>query len=109
MEDAARVYAESGLRGALSYSTMDEEGLPQSIAMDAQEAVRRTDSLYDGFHGNGNLKVYYSLRALNSCSSRLVELEAGHARERGTMLQAHMNEYMGEVNGIIKREGHAPI
>ena len=58
MEDAARVYAESGLRGALSYSTMDEEGLPQSIAMDAQEAVRRTDSLYDGFHGNGNLKVY---------------------------------------------------
>ena len=61
MEDAARVYAESGLRGALSYSTMDEEGLPQSIAMDAQEAVRRTDSLYDGFHGNGNLKVYLSL------------------------------------------------
>ena len=56
--------------------------------------------LYDGFHGNGNLKVYYSLRALNSCSSRLVELEAGHARERGTMLQAHMNEYMGEINGI---------
>ena len=108
MEDAARVYAESGLRGALSYSTMDEEGLPQSIAMDAQEAVRRTDSLYDGFHGNGNLKVYYSLRALNSCSSRLVELEAGHARERGTMLQAHMNEYMGEVNGIIKREGMRP-
>ena len=108
MEDAARVYAESGLRGALSYSTMDEEGLPQTIAMDAQEAVRCTDSLYDGFHGNGNLKVYYSLRALNSCSSRLVELEAGHARERGTMLQAHMNEYMGEVNGIIKREGMRP-
>lgn len=108
MEDAARVYAGSGLRGALSYSTMDEDGLPESIAMDAQEAVKRTDSLYDGFHGNGNLKVYYSLRALNSCSNRLVELEAGHAKERGTMLQAHMNEYMGEVNGIIKREGMRP-
>ena len=76
--------------------------------MDAQEAVKRTDSLYDGFHGNGNLKVYYSLRALNSCSNRLVELEAGHAKERGTMLQAHMNQYMGEVNGIIKREGMRP-
>lgn len=108
MEDAADVYAESGLRGALSYSTMDEEGLPESIAMSAKEAVKRTDSLYDRFHGKGNLKVYYSLRALNSCSSRLVELESEHARERGTMLQAHMNEYMGEINGIMAREGMRP-
>ena len=108
MEDAAAVYEKSGLRGALSYSTMDEEGLPESIAMDANEAVRRTDSLFDAFHGKGNLKVYYSLRALNSCSNRLVELEAEHARDRNTMLQAHMNEYMGEVNGILEREGMRP-
>ncbi|WP_024737733.1 amidohydrolase family protein [Enterocloster asparagiformis] len=108
MEDAAAVYETSGLRGALSYSTMDEEGLPESIAMDANEAVRRTDSLFDAFHGKGNLKVYYSLRALNSCSNRLVELEAEHARDRNTMLQAHMNEYMGEVNGILEREGMRP-
>lgn len=108
METAASVYEESGLRGALSYSTMDEEGLPESIAMDAEEALKRTDSLYDRFHGKGNLKVYYSLRALNSCSSRLVELEAMRARERGTMLQAHMNEYMGEINGIVDREGMRP-
>lgn len=108
MEDAAAVYAESGLRGALSFSTMDEDGLPESIAMDAEQAVRRTDSLYDSYHGRGNLKVYYSLRALNSCSSRLVELENEHARERGTMLQAHMNEYMGEINGIVDREGMRP-
>ena len=108
MEDAAAVYEKSGLRGALSYSTMDEEGLPESIAMDANEAVSRTDSLFDAFHGKGNLKVYYSLRALNSCSNRLVELEAEHARDRNTMLQAHMNEYMGEVNGILEREGMRP-
>lgn len=108
MEDAAAVYEKSGLRGALSYSTMDEEGLPESIAMDANEAVRRTDSLFDAFHRKGNLKVYYSLRALNSCSNRLVELEAEHARDRNTMLQAHMNEYMGEVNGILEREGMRP-
>lgn len=108
MEDAAAVYLESGLRGALSYSTMDEEGLPDSIAMDAKEAVKRTDSLFDRYHGQGNLKVYYSLRALNSCSNELVELAGARAKERGTMLQAHMNEYMGEVNGIVNREGMRP-
>lgn len=108
MEDAASVYLKSGLRGALSYSTMDENGLPASIAMAAKEAVHCTDSLYDGFHGNGNLKVYYSLRALNSCSDQLVELAADRARERKTMLQAHMNEYQGEIDGIVKREGVRP-
>lgn len=108
MDAAAAVYETSGLRGALSYSTMDEDGLPDSIAMNADEAVKRTDCLFDEYHGRGNLKVYYSLRALNSCSSRLAEMEADHAKARGTMLQAHMNEYMGEVNGIINREGIRP-
>ncbi len=108
MEEAAKVYAESGLRGALSFSTMDQEGLPPSIAMDAEEAVRRTDELYEAFNGKGNLKIYYSLRALNSCSTGLVLLAHAHAAERGAMLQAHMNEYQGEVDGIIQREGVRP-
>ncbi len=108
MEEAAAVYEESGLRGALSFSTMDEEGLPPSIATDADESIARTDALYDRFHGKGNLKVYYSLRALNSCSTKLTLLAAERARERNTMLQAHMNEYMGEVKGIQAREGMLP-
>lgn len=108
MDAAAEVYVQSGLRGALSYSTMDEAGLPESIAMDAAEAVRHTDALFDAYHGKGNLKVYYSLRALNSCSDELVQLAGERAKRRGTMLQAHMNEYQGEVDGIIAREGLRP-
>ncbi|WP_308783802.1 amidohydrolase family protein [uncultured Blautia sp.] len=108
MEEAAAVYEKSGLRGCLSCSTMDEKGLPESIAMDAVQAVRETDKLYDKWNGKGNLKVYYAIRALNSCSDELVELAAAHAKERSTMLQAHMNEYQGEVDGIIQREGMRP-
>ena len=103
MEEAAAVYEESGLRGAISYSTMDQKGLPRSIAMDAEEAVKRTDELYDGFHGKGNLKVYYSLRSLISCSRELILAAAQRAKERGTMLQAHMNEYPGEINFYMER------
>lgn len=108
MEDAAEVYHESGLRGRLSCSTMDEAGLPKSIAMDARQAVRATDDLYTAWNEQGNLKVFYSLRALNSCSDELTALAAEHAKERGAVLQAHMNEYQGEVDGIIKREGMRP-
>ena len=108
MEEAAEVYLESGLRGALSYSMMDQKGLPDSISMEAAEAIRRTDSLYDGFHKKGLLKVYYSLRSLISCSRELMEQAASRARERGTLLQAHMNEYPGEINFFMEREQLRP-
>ena len=108
METAASVYEESGLRGALSYSTMDEEGLPESIATDAKGAVAATDRLFKTWHQKGNLKVYYSLRALNSCSDELICMAQEHARKRGAILQAHMNEYQAEVDGIVKRTGLRP-
>ena len=108
MEEAAEVYLESGLRGALSYSTMDQKGLPDSISTDVKEAIRRTDELYDGFHDKGSLRVYYSLRSLISCSRELMEAAASRARERSTMLQAHMNEYPGEISFFIEREHMRP-
>lgn len=103
MDKAAEVYETSGLRGALSVSTMDEEGLPASIAMTAEEAIKKTDILFERFHGKGNLKVFYSLRSLISCSEDLIERAAIRAREKGTTLQAHMNEYPGEITPFLSR------
>ena len=103
MEEAAKVYEESGLRGVLSYSTMDQKGLPDSISMDAKEAIRRTDELFDAWHGKGNLKVYYSLRSLISCSEELVDMANERAKEKDTFLQAHMNEYPGEIQPYVER------
>lgn len=108
MAEAAGVYAQSGLRGALSYSTMDQKGLPASIAMDAETAIQKTDELYKEFHGQGNLKVYYSLRSLISCSEDLIRMAAERAAERHTMLQAHMNEYPGELNFYMERKQMRP-
>ena len=103
MDKAAEVYETSGLRGALSVSTMDEEGLPASIAMTAEEAIEKTDILFERFNGKGNLKVFYSLRSLISCSEDLIERAAIRAREKGTTLQAHMNEYPGEITPFLSR------
>ena len=103
MDKAAEVYETSGLRGALSVSTMDEEGLPASIAMTAEEAIKKTDILFERFHGKGNLKVFYSLRSLISCSEDLIERAAIRAREKGTTLQAHMNECPGEITPFLSR------
>lgn len=109
MEAAAEVYVRSGLRGLLSASTMDEKGLPASIAQNADEAVAQTDRLYDRYHGKGNLKVAYSLRSLISCSEELIRKTAERAKERGAKLQAHMNEYAGEVNFSLTNRRMRPF
>ncbi len=109
MEAAAAVYLESGLRGILSASTMDQPGLPDSIAQNAEEAIAQTDRLYDAFHGRGLLKVAYSLRSLLSCSPRLIKMAGERAEERDTMLQAHMNEYPNEVNYYLQHFKCRPI
>lgn len=108
MEEAAKVYEESGLRGVLSYSTMDQKGLPDSISMDAREAIRRTDELFDAWDGRVNLKVYYSLRALISCSEELIDMANERAKEKDTFLQAHMNEYPGEIQPYMERYKKRP-
>lgn len=109
MEAAAEVYVRSGLRGLLSVSTMDEKGLPDSIAQTAEEAVAQTDRLYDSYNGRGNLKVAYSLRSLISCSDELNQKAAERAKERGAKLQAHMNEYAGEVNYFLTNKKMRPF
>ena len=40
-----------GASRPLSASTMDEKGLPQSIAQNADEALAQTDRLYDAYNG----------------------------------------------------------
>lgn len=109
MEAAAEVYVKSGLRGILSASTMDEAGLPESIAMTAAEAIAQTDRLLKHFHGKGQIKAAYSLRSLISCSEELILAAAERAKETGTLLQAHMNEYPGEINFFLQKKQLRPV
>lgn len=108
MEEAAQVYEKAGLKGCLSYSTMDQQGLPESIQDTTESALEKTDELYDRFHKKGNLKVFYSLRSLISCSQELMTEAAKRAKDRKTMLQAHMNEYSGEINFFLERKQLRP-
>ena len=109
MESAASVYEKTGLRGVLSASTMDDEKLPASILHTAEEALEQTERLYAKFHGKGNLKVAYSLRSLISCSEELILKVSERAKEKGALLQAHMNEYPNEINFFLEKKQLRPF
>lgn len=108
MESACEEIFKSGMRGAVTYSTMNDENLPESICFSIEEAVKKIDELYEKWNGKGLIQIYYSLRSLLSVSEDLILKISEHAKERKTMLQAHMNEYEKEVQYIISKTGMTP-
>ena len=108
MESACEEIFKSGMRGAVTYSTMNDENLSESICFSTEEAVKKIDELYEKWNGKGLIQIYYSLRSLLSVSEDLILKISEHAKERKTMLQAHMNEYEKEVQYIISKTGMTP-
>ena len=111
MDEAAEIYINSGLRGALSCSTMDNPNLPPSIRTNTIEALDNLNSLYNNFHnkGDGRLQVFYSLRSLISCSEELIKSVFANAKEKNITVEAHMNEYTNEINFFLEKYQCRPL
>lgn len=107
MEEACKVYRQAGLLAQITASTMDDQTLPESIRMTADEAVSVIDELYDKFNDE-QIKICYSLRALNNCSDDLIAKIFEHAKDRDAFVTSHMNEYQKEIDGIVERTGKRP-
>lgn len=111
MDEAAEVYINSGLRGALTLSTMDDTKVPDTMRADADECISRLNRYYDAWNGSGDgrISVYYSLRSLISCSEELIRGVFEAALRRGAMIEAHMNEYPNEINFHLERYQMRPL
>lgn len=108
MDSACEEIVKSGMRAAVTYSSMDDETLPPSILNSVEEVLEKNDDLYEKWNNKGLIQVYYSIRSLMSVSEKLIMEVAKHAKERDTMLQAHMNEYQKEVDYVIEKTGLPP-
>lgn len=108
MDSACEEIVKSGVRAAVTYSSMDDETLPPSILNSVEEVLEKNDDLYEKWNNKGLIQVYYSIRSLMSVSEKLIIEVAKHAKERDTMLQAHMNEYQKEVEYVIEKTGLPP-
>lgn len=111
MEEAAKVYIKSGLRGVLTLSTMDDAKVPNTMRADAEESISRLNDYYQNWNGSGDgrLSVCYSLRSLISCSEELIRGVFEAASERNAMVEAHMNEYPNEINYHLERYQMRPV
>lgn len=108
MDSACREIFKSGMRGAVTYSSMVDSSLPKSIFDTADEVIEKNNSLYENWNEKGLVQVYYSIRSLMSANEELILKVSQEAKKRDAMLEAHMNEYDKEVENVITKTGLFP-
>ena len=108
MDSACREIFKSGMRGAVTYSSMVDSSLPKNICDTADEVIEKNNSLYENWNGKGLIQVYYSIRSLMSANEELILKVSQEAKKRDTMLEVHMNEYDKEVENVIEKTGLPP-
>lgn len=104
MESVARAALETGIRGAISRSTMDMgEFIPDSMKESTADAIRKTEAFYKDWHGKGNdrLHVWFELRSAMTSTPALAEATAARSKELGTGVHAHLAEHLDEVSHCL--------
>jgi len=105
MHKVAETVLESGLRGAITCSTMDSgKDIPDTMKSSIEENLRINKQLFEDFQGSGDgrLDIWFSLRSLISCTPGLIQKVFETAEDCSTGVQTHMNEYPNEVSYCLE-------
>lgn len=107
-EVAAEVLADSGMAATFGNCLMDlsGDGVPASLAMPRDEALRHCDELRRAFHDRGRLRYAITPRFVLSCSEPLAREAADFARDHGLRVHTHACEHREEVAVVRARFGH---
>lgn len=111
MERVADTVLGSGLRAALTCSTIDAGNAPPTMKATAEENISRNTELFRQYHnaGDGRISIFFSVRSMLSCSETLTRQVFETAAKLGTGVHAHISEYPNEVNSCLEHHRMRPL
>ncbi|KYH30793.1 amidohydrolase [Neomoorella mulderi] len=105
MEKAIMAIVESGLRAAVTRSTMDMGAfVPDNMRHSVEDNLKMTETLYRQYHntGEGRIKIWFGLRSLLTCSRELIKETAAISRSLATGVHMHFTEHRDEVSYCLE-------
>ncbi len=115
MEHVARAVEKAGLKGILSWASIDVSDplrpVPKNLLTTTDEAVRKNEELIRNCHGkaNGRIRVWGGLRVEPNASSNLIKRINDLAKKYGTGVEMHAAVNEAQVEWIKKREGKTMV
>jgi 5-methylthioadenosine/S-adenosylhomocysteine deaminase len=111
MEQVAQAILESGLRGCLARSTMDQgANIPAEMKESTTDAIANTEELHRAFNGKGDdrIRIWFAIRQVMAASPHLVQLVASHAQSLHTGVHIHLAEHLDEVSFCLQNYQKRP-
>lgn len=113
-DEMARAAMDTGVRGFVSQSTMDQNPdfagttIPASMLMSTDEAYERNVSLVRRWKDNDRVRASFSLRQIIVCSPELIRAIGAAAQEAKVKIHTHLAEGTYEVDYALERHGLRP-
>jgi 5-methylthioadenosine/S-adenosylhomocysteine deaminase len=105
MHKVAEATIESGMRAALTFSTMDTGAfIPDTMKGSVEECIQNIETLYHDFQGQGDgrINVWFGLRQVLTSTPDLVRATVEKAKEYNTGIHAHLAEHRDEVSHCLQ-------
>lgn len=108
----AKALEESGLRGILAISTLDQgTGLPENAVFTTRQALDANADLVERYGGTagGRIGASLALRQITICSDELIAEMAKLAEALNTRVHIHLSEGAFEIDYCLERAGLRPV
>ena len=108
-DEMGRAALETGIRGFLACSTIDQgEAFPVPMRMKTDRALRANVELVGRWAGQGRVRAWLALRQIITCSPALIAMTVEAARELDSRIHVHLCEGSYEVDYTMERFGKRP-
>ncbi len=108
-EEMGRAALETGIRGFLARSTIDQgEAFPDSMRLSTDSALRANVELVEQWAGQDRVRAWLSLRQIITCTPPLIRMTVEAAQELDTRIHVHLCEGSYEVDYTMERFGKRP-
>jgi 5-methylthioadenosine/S-adenosylhomocysteine deaminase len=117
MENVARAFVESGIRGIVSWSGMDQwsqdRPLPDGLLgkLNTDQTMQEEEKLVRDWHGkeNGRIRASYALRVEPNVTDQLYARIKAAAERDGVLVQYHAAVNKDQVEWVRRKTGYTTI
>jgi 5-methylthioadenosine/S-adenosylhomocysteine deaminase len=108
-DEMGRAAMDTGIRGFISLSTVDQgDWVPRAMKMSTRAALKRNVDLVERWKKNDRVGAWLSLRQIMVCSPGLIRDIGAAAREHGVKIHTHLCEGTYEIDYALEKFGKRP-
>ena len=108
-DEMGRAAMETGIRGFIALSTVDQgDWVPPAMKMTTEVALKKNVELVSRWKGNDRVGAWLALRQILVCSPRLIEDIGAAARELDVKIHTHLCEGTYEIDYALEKFGLRP-